>query len=278
MGTKLNGKILAEKYKEEIKQFVEKKLVAGDNPPCLANILVGNDSGSTYYVKSQNKLCSQLGIKVKSLYLDENITQDELLQIIEELNNNEEVNGIILQLPLPTHIDESYVTSQIVYYKDIDGLSTSSIGKLYKGEKCFIPCTPKGIIKLLQDYNIEIEGKNVVVIGRSNIVGKPIAQLLLNENATVTICHSKTKDLKSVCNKADILIVAMGKPGFVNEDYIKEDSIIIDVGTTMVNDKIKGDVDFDAVIDKAKFVTPVPGGVGAMTTVMLLKNLCEGLK
>ncbi|WMJ81861.1 tetrahydrofolate dehydrogenase/cyclohydrolase catalytic domain-containing protein [Clostridium sp. MB40-C1] len=278
MGKKLDGKKLAEKYREDIKILLNNKLNLGYNSPCLANILVGNDGGSVYYVNNQNKLCEKLGIKVKSIHLEENITQTELIQIIEKLNEDMEIQGIILQLPLPKHIDEEYVTGKISYDKDIDGLSTISTGKFYKGEKCFIPCTPKGIIELIKSSNIELEGKNAVVIGRSNIVGKPIAQLLLNENATVTICHSKTKDLKKLCNKADILVAAIGKPGFITADYVKEDAVVIDVGTTMVDGKIQGDVIYNEVIEKAAFVTPVPGGVGAMTTTMLLKNLCEGLK
>lgn len=278
MGNKLDGKKLAQTFQEEIRNKIRNKMELEEKIPCMANILVGSDGGSIYYVHNQNKLCSKLGIEVRSINLDDNISENELIDVIEDLNCDKEVDGIILQLPLPKHIDEAYVTSKISYKKDIDGLSTISAGKLYKGEKCFIPCTPKGIIELIKSYNLEIQGKNAVVIGRSNIVGKPVAQLLLEENATVTICHSKTKNLKEICSKADILIVAMGKPGFVTEEFVKEGAIVIDVGTTMVNKKITGDVIYDEVIKKASFVTPVPGGVGAMTTTMLLKNLCEGLK
>lgn len=278
MGKILNGKLLAEKYREEIKKGIEEKINSGCQPPCMANILVGNDGGSVYYVNNQNKLCSKLGVKVKSISLDENISEDELVSVIEELNNDKEVGGIILQLPLPKVLNEAYITSKICYKKDIDGLSSVSTGRFYKGEKSFIPCTPKGIIELIKSANIDIEGKRAVVLGRSNIVGKPVAQLLINENATVTICHSKTKNLKEICREADILVSAIGKPGFVTKEYVKEGAVVIDVGTTMVDGKIKGDVCFDEVVEKAAFVTPVPGGVGAMTTTMLLKNLCEGLK
>lgn len=278
MGCKLDGKKLAQTFQEKIKNKIRNKMELEQKIPCMANILVGNDGGSIYYVHNQNKLCSKLGVEVRSINLDDNISENELIDVIEDLNCDKEVDGIILQLPLPKHINETYVTSKISYKKDIDGLSTISAGKLYKGEKCFIPCTPKGIIELIKEYNLEIQGKNAVVIGRSNIVGKPVAQLLLKENATVTVCHSKTKNLKEICAKADILIVAMGRPGFITEEFVKEGAIVIDVGTTMVDKKITGDVIYDEVIKKASFVTPVPGGVGAMTTTMLLKNLCEGLK
>lgn len=278
MGIKLDGKAVAEKFKEDIKRHIEYNKIQGREVPCLANVLVGNDGGSLYYVNNQNKLCSKLGIKVKSINLHKEVSEEKLLEVINNLNNDTEVDGIILQLPLPKHIGEAKITSAIVYKKDVDGLSSVSIGKLYKGEKCFIPCTPKGIIELIKSTKVKIEGKNAVVVGRSNIVGKPTAQLLLNENATVTICHSKTVNLKEICSKADILVAALGKPGFITKDYVKEGAIIIDVGTTAIEGKLVGDVCFHEVLEKAAYVTPVPGGVGAMTTTMLLKNLCEGLK
>lgn len=278
MGIKIDGKKLAQDIREELKKQVENINNNQDVKLCMANILVGNDGGSQFYVRNQNKLCDTLGIKVKSINLDECIKEEELLNIINELNNDNEVKGIILQLPLPKHLDESKITSAIDINKDIDGLSSISVGKLYKGEKCFVPCTPRGIIELIKTCDIDIEGSNAVVIGRSNIVGKPVAQLLLNENATVTICHSKTKNLKEICLNADILVSAIGKPHFITKDYVKEGAVVIDVGTSSVNGKMVGDVCFDEVIEKAAYVTPVPGGVGAMTTTMLIKNLCEGLK
>lgn len=278
MGIKLDGKKLANEFKEQIKMFINNKKNMGEKLPCMANILVGNDGGSKYYINNQNKLCEKLGVKVKSIYLEETVTEDELLNIIHNLNKEEEVDGIILQLPLPKHLNEDKITSEICFYKDIDGLSSISMGKFYKGETCFIPCTPKGIIEIIKQNGIKIEGKNAVILGRSNIVGKPVAQLLLNENATVTICHSKTVNLKKICSRADILIVAVGKPNFIVKDFIKEGAVVIDVGTTLVDGKIVGDVCFEQVIEKAGFITPVPGGVGAMTTTMLIKNLCEGLK
>ncbi|KOA20939.1 bifunctional protein FolD protein [Clostridium homopropionicum DSM 5847] len=278
MGVSLNGKAVAENLRNEIRKSIEVKKANGEKVPCMANILVGNDGGSLHYVNNQNKVCADLGIEVKSIYLDEKITEEEITKVICDLNNDNNINGIILQLPLPKHLDEAKITSLISFEKDIDGLNTVSVGKLYKGEKCFIPCTPRGIIELIKSTGEKIEGKHAVVIGRSNIVGKPVAQLLLNENATVTICHSRTDNLKEICSKADILVAAIGKPGFVTEEFVKENAIVIDVGTTAVNGKLAGDVCFDRVIEKASFVTPVPGGVGAMTTTMLLKNLCEGIE
>lgn len=278
MGIRLEGKKVAEKFREELKTLIEERIKKGQRPPCLANILVGEDGGSVYYVNNQNALCAKMGANVKSINFDINIEESKLIEVIERLNNDENIDGIILQLPLPKHIDESKVTSKISYEKDIDGLSSISVGKLYKGEKCFTPCTPKGIIEIIKSTGESIEGKNAVIVGRSNIVGKPVAQLLLNENATVTICHSKTTNLKEVCKGADILISAIGKPGYITKDYIKKDAIVIDVGTTSVDGKITGDVCFEEAMEIAKYVTPVPGGVGAMTTTMLIKNLCEGLK
>lgn len=278
MGIKLDGKKVAEKFKNEIKGFVDHRVSTGLKPPCIANILIGDDGGSLYYVNNQNKLCKKLGVNVKSIYFDKHITEEEVEDLITKLNKDGEIDGIILQLPLPKHLDEDKITSLISENKDVDGLTSINIGKLYKGEKCFIPCTARGIIELIKSTGISIEGKNAVVIGRSNIVGKPVAQLLLNENATVTICHSKTTNLKEICSNADILVSAVGKPNFINNEYIKKDAIVIDVGTTFVNGKLAGDVCFDEVIEKAGYTTPVPGGVGAMTTTMLIKNLCEGLK
>ncbi|OOB75397.1 bifunctional 5,10-methylene-tetrahydrofolate dehydrogenase/5,10-methylene-tetrahydrofolate cyclohydrolase [Clostridium haemolyticum] len=278
MGTKIDGKKLAEGIKEELKRYIEMKNSKTQIPICMANILVGNDGGSKYYVNNQNKLCNKLGIKVKSIYLDDTVKEEELLHIINELNKDKEVHGIIIQLPLPEHLDEAKITSAIDVNKDIDGLSSISVGKLYKGENCFVPCTPRGIIEIIKSCNVKIEGSNAVVIGRSNIVGRPVAQLLLKENATVTICHSKTENLKEICSKADILVAAVGKPKFITKEYVKEGAVVIDVGTSSVEGKLVGDVCFDEVIEKAGFVTPVPGGVGAMTTTMLIKNLCEGLK
>ncbi|GAA0121320.1 MAG: bifunctional methylenetetrahydrofolate dehydrogenase/methenyltetrahydrofolate cyclohydrolase [Clostridium argentinense] len=275
MGMKIDGKKIATTHRENIRAKIDEKTSIGVRNPSMVAVLVGNDGGSISYMKNQQKLSETLGVKYNSLILDETITQEELIDKIRELNDDNTVDGIILQLPLPKNFNEKEVTSAICANKDIDGLTDINTGRLYKGEKCFIPCTAKSIIELIKYIENDIKGKNAVVIGRSNIVGKPVAQLLLNENATVTICHSKTKDLKEVCKRADILVAAIGKPGFVTKDFVKEGAIVIDVGTTMVDGKIKGDVLYDEVIEVASHVSPVPGGVGAMTTTMLLKNTCE---
>lgn len=278
MGKIIDGRKVALKSREEIENFINDRISLNKKLPCIAIILVGNDGGSLYYANNQIKICDKLGVKVKYIHLEENTSQEEVIDYIENLNEDNNVDGIILMLPLPDHLNEKFIISKISYKKDLDGLTDINCGRLYKGEKCFIPCTPRGVIELIKSTGIDIEGKRAVIIGRSNIVGKPVAQLLLNENATVTICHSRTKNLKRICKEADVLISAIGKPGFVGSDFIKEGAIVIDVGTTMVNDKLQGDVAFDEVINKASFVTPVPGGVGSMTTTMLIKNVCEALE
>ncbi|NFG26080.1 bifunctional methylenetetrahydrofolate dehydrogenase/methenyltetrahydrofolate cyclohydrolase [Clostridium botulinum] len=278
MGQIINGKEVALKIKEEIKTFVEERKNNKFRIPKIASILVGNDGGSIYYMSSQEKVANSLGVDFLKIILEENVTDDDVINEIHKLNDDVNVQGIMLQLPLPKHLNEKKIIKEISVKKDIDCLTFESQGKLYMGEKGFLPCTPNSVITLIKSLNIDITGKEVVVLGRSNIVGKPVAQLLLNENATVTICHSKTKKLKEVCSKADILVVAIGKPKFINEEYIKENAIVIDVGTSSFEGKITGDVNFDKVIDKASFVTPVPGGVGALTTTLLIKNSCEALK
>lgn len=278
MGQIINGKEVALVIKEQIREYVNSRIQNGLAAPVIASILVGDDGGSIYYMNNQEKVATALGVGYKKIILDKNIKEEELIQIIEKLNCDNEVQGIMLQVPLPKHIDEKKIVSAISPAKDIDCLTTESVGKLYLGEKGFIPCTPNSVINLLKSLDIKLEGKNAVVLGRSNIVGKPVVQLLLNENATVTICHSRTKNLKEVCKGADILVVAIGKPLFVDDSFIKEGAIVIDVGTSQFEGKITGDVDFNKVIDKAAFVTPVPGGVGALTTTLLIKNACEAQK
>ena len=278
MGTIIDGRAAAKVLKEDIKQFVEHAKADILRVPCLATVLVGSDGGSIYYVNNQKKLCDELGVENRHILLDESITELELLDIIKSLNEDHNVDGIILQLPLPKHLNEKEITSKLSYKKDVDGLTDINLGKFYKGENSFIPCTPQSIIHLIKGTEVTMQGKHAVVVGRSNIVGKPVAQLLLNENCTVTICHSKTTNLKELCSTADILVCALGKSEFITEEYIKEGAIVIDVGTSMVNGKIKGDVCFDAAMSKADFVTPVPGGVGAVTTTMLIKNTCEAMK
>lgn len=278
MGEIINGKEVALKVKEDIKNFVKEKKEEGKRNPKIASILVGDDGGSIYYMNNQEKVSTSLGVDFKKVVLDKTITEEELINTIENLNCDKEIDGIILQLPLPKNFNEKKVIKKISPSKDIDCLTFESQGKLYMGEPEFLPCTPNSVVTLLKSLNIPLEGKEVVVLGRSNIVGKPVAQLLLNENATVTICHSRTKDLKEVTKRADILVVAIGKPKFLDETYIKDGAIVIDVGTSRFEGKITGDVDFDKVIEKASYLTPVPGGVGALTTTLLVKNACEAYK
>lgn len=278
MGQIINGREVANKLKEEIKDFISKRSENGLTIPKIASILVGNDGGSIYYLNSQEKVATSLGCKFEKILLEENILEEEIISLIHKLNNDSSVQGIMLQVPLPRNLDEKKIISKISPSKDIDCLTFESQGKLYTGEKGFLPCTPNSVMTLLESLDMSIEGKEVVVLGRSNIVGKPVAQLLLNKNATVTICHSKTSNLEEVCKRADILIVAIGRPKFINSNYIKDGAVVIDVGTSSFEGKITGDVDFDDVINKASFVTPVPGGVGALTTTLLIKNACEALE
>lgn len=275
MGEKIDGKFLAQGYRKKIKEYVLQRIESGKRIPCIAAVLVGNDAGSQYYVNSVTKLCSDLGVKAMNISLDEKIDEAGLIKVIEGLNKDETVDGIILQLPLPKGLNEKNILSSLSPEKDVDGLTDLNTGRFYRGDKCFVPCTPLSALELIKSTGINIEGKHSVVIGRSNIVGKPMAQLLLNENSTVTICHSKTVNLKRICQEADILIAAIGKPGFITSEFVKEGAIVIDVGTSSVNGKITGDVCFEEVISKASYVTPVPGGVGAMTTTLLLRNTCK---
>lgn len=277
MGQIIDGKLQAKKYREKIASFVQERIKSGLKVPCIASIMVGNDGGSKYYLENQKRLCDKLGVKFQSIILNEDSAESDIINLITKLNKDNDVNGIMLQLPLPEHINEKNITSAIVESKDIDSLTYENTGKFYRGQKAFVPCTPRSIIELIKSTGIDISGKNAVIIGRSNIVGKPVSQLLLNENATVTICHSKTKDLKNICNKADILVSAVGNPGFITGEYIKQNAVVIDVGTTVIDGKLKGDVCFDEAVSKAAFITPVPGGVGAMTTTMLILNVCEAL-
>lgn len=278
MGKIINGKEVALKVKEDIKNFINDRKEKDLKIPKIASILVGNDGGSIYYMGSQEKVAVSLGAGFLKVTLPENSKNEDVISEIHKLNEDKDVQGIILQLPLPSNFDEKKIIKEISPSKDIDCLTFESQGKLYMGEPKFLPCTPNSVVTLIKSLNIDIAGKNVVVLGRSNIVGKPVAQLLLNENATVTICHSKTKNLREVCKSADILVVAIGRPKFIDETYVNEDAIVIDVGTSSFEGKITGDVDFDKVIDKCKFLTPVPGGVGALTTTLLIKNACEALE
>lgn len=277
MGKVLSGKELAKIYGERIINFVKEREEKKMKKPCLSAVIVGDDGGSVFYVNSQRKRCEKLGVEYKLQKFQNEITEEELLKVIHNLNDDKDVDGIIVQLPLPEHIDEKKITSAINPNKDVDGQTDINMGRFYKGEEAFIPCTPKAILEIIKASGVEIEGKNAVVLGRSNIVGKPAAQLLLKENATVTMCHSKTKNVREICRNADILVVCVGKPEMITGEYIKEGAVVIDVGTSRVEGKMVGDVAFNEAIEVAEFVTPVPGGVGAVTTTMLIKNTCETL-
>lgn len=262
----LDGKKLSLILQEDLKEKINKL----SNSPNLTVVMVGEDKASKIYVKNKEKIAKKMGIDTNTIYLNSETTTDELLSIIERLNKDKSVNGILVQLPLPKHIDENLVLEKISPLKDVDGFHPKNLGKLMINNALMIPCTPLGIIKLLDFYNIELEGKNVVILGRSNIVGKPMLHLLLQKNATVTITHSYTKNLKDITKKADILIVAIGKSNFITKEYIKDNTIIVDVGINRVDNKIMGDVDFNSVKDKVSFITPVPGGVGPLTITMLM--------
>ena len=268
----IDGKALASRIRSSLKNDIQKLSREKGYLPGLAVILVGKDPASQIYVRNKEKACKEIGIESRVIYMEENISQDELLREINTLNNYKSIHGILVQLPLPSHIDEDAVISAIDPMKYVDGFHPVTTGKLFVGQMGFEPCTPKGIITLIKETGQDITGKHAVVIGRSNIVGKPVAIMLLRENATVTICHSKTKKLKEISKNADILVVAMGRPESIDDGYIKEGAIVIDVGTTRVDGKLKGDVVFDKAVHKAGWITPVPGGVGPMTITMLLKN------
>lgn len=274
----IDGKMISSTIKDELKEKVA-LLKAEGKTGALAVIQVGNDPASSIYVKNKKKACEYIGIDSLSYELPETTKEEELLSIIDELNKKEDVKGILVQLPLPKGISEDKVIDAISPSKDVDGFNIKNVGALCVGEKGFVSCTPAGIIQLLKRSNIDIEGKNCVVVGRSNIVGKPMALLMLRENATVTICHSRTKNLKEVCKSADILIVAIGKPRFITADYVKEGAVVIDVGIHRdENNKMCGDVDFDDVSEHTSFITPVPGGVGPMTIAMLMANCVESIE
>lgn len=269
----LSGKDLASRLKENLRSYVKDLEEVTGTTPHLAVIIVGDNPASQSYVKGKSKACEEVGIRNTTISLPEDVTEHELLQTIDELNLNPDVHGILVQLPLPSGIDEHRVMNCIVPEKDVDGFHPVNVDALYTSKhNGILPCTPKGIIHLLRDADVDIPGKNAVVIGRSNIVGLPVAKLLLDNNATVTICHSKTENLKDITSKADILIVAIGKAKFVTEDMVKPGAVVIDVGVNRVDGKLVGDVDFDTVKDKASYITPVPGGVGPMTIECLLEN------
>ncbi len=285
----IDGKAVSNQIKAEIAEEVRQLMEAGAKQPHLAVIIVGHDGGSETYVAHKVKSCEQVGFKSSRIAFEEDVTEADLLDKIRELNNDSDVDGFIVQLPLPKHISEQKVIEAIDYHKDVDGFHPVNVGRMSIGLPCFVSATPSGIIELLRRYEIPTQGKNCVVIGRSNIVGKPVATLMMQKgypgDATVTVCHSRTVGLKEICLKADIIIAALGSPEFLKEDMVKEGAVVIDVGTTRVADpstksgfRLKGDVDFAAVAPKCSFITPVPGGVGPMTIVSLLRNTLTAAK
>ena len=273
MAVIIDGKVVSEKTRETIKAKVEEFKKQNNTTPGLAVVVVGNNPASAVYVRNKHKASLDVGMNSYQIELPESISEDELLQRIHELNADPSVNGILVQLPLPGHISEKKVTSTISIDKDVDAFHPQNVGKIMIGDYDFLPCTPAGIMRLLDFYKIEVEGKRCVVLGRSNIVGKPMAHLLLEKNGTVTVCHSKTIGLSDITKTADILIVAIGRQKFLSSDMVKPGAVVIDVGINRdVNGKLVGDVDFDSVYGVASYITPVPGGVGPMTITMLLEN------
>lgn len=274
----INGKELAKNIRLELKNEVSKLKEKGIIPK-LAVIMVGDDKASKVYVKNKSKACEEIGIEYEEFLLDESISMEELLNLIEKLNNRKDINGILLQSPIPKNLNIDEAFNKIDYKKDVDGFNPVNVGKLVIGQDSFISCTPYVVIKMLENYNIPIEGKNVVIIGRSNIVGKPLMQCLLKKNATVTICHSKTKNISEITKKADILVAALGKAKFVTKEMVKDGAVVIDVGINRdESGKLVGDVDFEEAEKIASFITPVPGGVGPMTIAMLMSNVVKACK
>ena len=275
MAIRIEGKLLAAQVKERVAAGV-KELKEKGIEPCLAVIMVGENPASQVYVKGKVKDCAECGIKSLEIHLPAETTQNELLQKLAELAGDAGVHGLLVQLPLRAHIDEKTVIEAIPPQKDVDGFTAVNVGRMMIGEECFLPCTPAGCMEMIRSTGVSISGKNAVVIGRSNIVGKPAAMLLLRENATVTICHSRTENLKQVCANADILVAAVGRAGFVTGDMVKPGAVVIDVGINRnAQGKLCGDVDYDAAAEKAGYITPVPGGVGLMTRAMLMQNTLQ---
>ena len=271
----IDGKKLAKKIREKLKTSCEELKKKGINPK-LAVIMVGDDKASQVYVKNKSKVCDEIGIEFEEFILDKDIKQKELIKLIEKLNQDDNIHGILLQSPIPEHLDINEAFKTINPKKDVDGFNPVNIGKLCLNQDTFVSCTPYGVMKMFEEYNIDLTGKNVTILGRSNIVGKPLIQCCLNKNATVTVCHSKTKNLKEHTQNADIVISAIGKPKFVTEDMIKEGAVVIDIGINRGEDgKLTGDVDFERVSKKASYITPVPGGVGPMTIAMLMNNVIK---
>lgn len=274
----IDGKELAKKNRANLKIEVDKLKQKGIIPK-LAVIMVGDDKASSVYVRNKSRACNEIGIEFEEFLKGQDTTQEELLSLIQELNKREDVHGILLQSPIPQHLDIREAFNLIDYKKDVDGFNPVNVGRLSIGEDAFISCTPHGVIRMLEEYNIPIEGKRAVIIGRSNIVGKPLIQCLLSKNATVTVCHSKTQNIGEITKEADVLIAALGRPKFVKEDMVKPGAVVIDVGINRNDEgKLVGDVDFENVAKKASYITPVPGGVGPMTIAMLMENVVKAAK
>lgn len=269
---KMDGKALSLLIETDIKNNVLDYVSKGYRSPKLVVLLIGDNPASVTYVKNKEKACERVGIQSEVIRMTSDVNTEDVLKVVKQLNNDNTVDGILVQLPIPKHLDVNTIIESLDPNKDVDGLHSNNIAKLYANQDGFVPCTPRGIMTLLKHYNIEVSGKHAVVVGRSALVGRPVAQLLLNENATVTICHSKTRNLTQITQMADIVVVAIGKDKFLTQEHIHHANAIIDVGINRVNDKLVGDVDYDALIDKVDYMTPVPGGVGPMTIVSLLEN------
>lgn len=275
----IDGKKVSAEVKEQVRLQVEELKAAHGITPGLAVVIVGDDPASRVYVNNKKKACEVVGFKSEEYALPAETTQEELLELVDRLNKKDDINGILVQLPLPKHLDDKAVIEAINPQKDVDAFHAVNVGKIMLGEYDFLPCTPAGVMEMLHSYNIPVSGKNCVVIGRSNIVGKPMGMLLLHENGTVTICHSRTQNLAEVCARADIIVAAVGKPKFVTADMVKEGAVVIDVGMDRdENGKLCGDVDFENVKDKCSYITPVPGGVGPMTIATLMKNTLKACR
>ncbi|MFB3897242.1 MAG: bifunctional methylenetetrahydrofolate dehydrogenase/methenyltetrahydrofolate cyclohydrolase FolD [bacterium] len=274
----IDGKTIAKEIRQQVKDQVTQLVTAGKTPPGLAVVIAGNDPASRIYVNSKKKACAEAGIYSEEHAFPETVTESEIIATIHRLNQDQKINGILVQLPLPDQINERNVIESISPKKDVDGLHPSSVGNLLIGTPTFVPCTPEGIMVLLQRTGVDLKGKRAVVIGRSMLVGKPVAVLLLAQHATVTICHSRTKDLPAIAKEADILVVAIGKPEFIHGDAVKPGAVVIDVGMNRLDDKLIGDVEFESASQVAGYITPVPGGVGPMTIAMLLQNTLQAAK
>lgn len=275
MSVVIDGKATAAKIRASVKNDCDKIFAVHGKRPKLAIVLVGDNPASQIYVASKERACAEVGMESVVVRLPENSDQNTVEKAVSELCLDETINGVMVQLPLPKTLNEKPVLELIPFEKDVDGLTSANAGRLFHGEKCLVPCTPKGVIALLKEYDIPLSGKNAVIIGRSNLVGKPLSILLLNENCTVTVCHSKTERLSDFTKKADILVVAIGKDRFVKSDMVKPDAVVIDVGINRTEDGLHGDVDYQSVKEIVGYITPVPGGVGPMTVAMLLQNTVE---